>query len=139
MHATVLYRRKSLEDAGGFDEGLPRCEDYELYLRIAQNHRICSHETIVAEYRRHGQNMSTNIVSMLYSALEILDLHAKRIAIGPAEQAALRDGRSGWRSCYASEMLQATGAAWRERRAVSTTVMGLILAAKWSPSTSSAT
>jgi cellulose synthase/poly-beta-1,6-N-acetylglucosamine synthase-like glycosyltransferase len=133
--ATVLYRRDCLVGVGGFDETLRRSEDYELYLRIAQSHRICSHEAIVAEYRRHGQNMSANFVSMLQSTLAVLDLHEKRIAVGPAEQAALRDGRSGWRSHYASEMLEATGAAWRKRRGASTAVLGIILAAKWSPST----
>ena len=135
MHAAVLYRRNCLVDVGGFDETLRRCEDYELYLRIAQSYPICSHDAIVAEYRRHGQNMSADVVSMLHTALAILDLHEKRIAVGPAEQAALRDGRSGWRRCYASEMLQAVGAAWRERGAKGTAMIGLIRAARWSPST----
>ena len=135
MHATVLYRRNCLVDVGGFDETLRRCEDYELYLRIAHSYRIWSHDAIVAEYRRHGQNMSANFVSMLHSALAILDLHEKLIAVGPAEQAALHDGRSGWRSHYASEMLEAAGAAWRERSAAGTAMMGLIRAARWSPST----
>ena len=135
MHATVLYRRNCLVDVGGFDETLRRCEDYELYLRIAQSYPICSYDAIVAEYRRHGQNMSADVVSMLHTALAILDLHEKRIAVGPAEQAALRDGRSAWLSCYAAEMLQAAGAAWRERGAAGAAMIGLIRAARWSPST----
>src|SRR5438270_3013933 len=40
MHATALYRREVLLALGGFDEGLPRCEDYDLYLRIALSYRI---------------------------------------------------------------------------------------------------
>ena len=40
MHATVLYRRDCLMEVGGFNEALRRCEDYDLYLRIAQKYLI---------------------------------------------------------------------------------------------------
>jgi glycosyltransferase involved in cell wall biosynthesis len=36
MHATVMYRRQTLEGTGGFETTLPACEDYDLYLRIAR-------------------------------------------------------------------------------------------------------
>src|SRR5258707_9317884 len=51
MHATALYRREVLLTLGGFDEDLRRCEDYDLYLRLARSHRIASHPEIIAEYR----------------------------------------------------------------------------------------
>src|ERR1035437_8563776 len=35
MSATVLYRRKCLVEEGGFDETEQKCEDYELYIRMA--------------------------------------------------------------------------------------------------------
>lgn len=53
MHATVLYRRNRLVEANGFDESLPRCEDYDLYLRLAQKFQIAGHPVTVAEYRWH--------------------------------------------------------------------------------------
>jgi glycosyltransferase involved in cell wall biosynthesis len=37
MHATVLYDRRHLLDAGGFDVTLLRCEDYDVYLRMSRN------------------------------------------------------------------------------------------------------
>src|SRR5262249_43770599 len=40
MHATVLYRRGPLEIVGGFREALGACEDYDLYLRLAQRFPI---------------------------------------------------------------------------------------------------
>jgi GT2 family glycosyltransferase len=33
--SAVMMRRELFERAGGFDEGLPACEDYDLWLRIA--------------------------------------------------------------------------------------------------------
>jgi glycosyltransferase involved in cell wall biosynthesis len=135
MHATVLYRRDRVMEVGGFDETLRQCEDYDIYLRIAQRYPICCHRTIVAEYRKHGQNMSADVRSMLRAGMAVLDLHEKRIVVGAAEQAALRDGKTAWRNHCASKMLEAVRVGWRERHAVATTVTGLILAARWSPST----
>ncbi len=54
MHATALYRRDVLLALGGFDERLRRCEDYDLYLRLALSYPIASHPEIIAEYRWHG-------------------------------------------------------------------------------------
>jgi glycosyltransferase involved in cell wall biosynthesis len=65
MHATVMYWRERLEEIGGFDMGLRRCEDYDVYLRMAQAYSIASHPGIVAEYRIHGRNMSTDQGDML--------------------------------------------------------------------------
>ena len=42
MHGTVMYRRDILLALGGFDEGLSRCEDYDVYLRLAQSIRCLS-------------------------------------------------------------------------------------------------
>ena len=33
--SAVMLRRRLFERVGGFDEGLPACEDYDLWLRIA--------------------------------------------------------------------------------------------------------
>ena len=71
MHATVLYRREVLLALGGFDESLRRCEDYDLYLRIARQFAIASHSDIIAEYRWHGQNMSSNAEEMLEAVLQV--------------------------------------------------------------------
>lgn len=75
MHATVLYRRDILMALGGFDEGLRRCEDYDLYLRIARSYPIASHPEIIAEYRWHGHNMSRNTEEMLRAALAVHGRH----------------------------------------------------------------
>src|SRR5215217_164041 len=72
MHATVMYRRAVLEFAGGFDTSLEACEDYDLYFRITMNFPVCSHTEVVAEYRQHASNMSSNSAIMLKTATSVL-------------------------------------------------------------------
>ena len=112
MHGTVMYRREKLLEAGGFDETLRRCEDYDLYLRMARRFSIAGYADRVAEYRLHGANMSTNHTAMLRSAL---DVHRRYL---PPRQdvrarSAWREGRRGWRRCYAEEM---AAARYRDRQ-----------------------
>jgi len=38
--SAVMMARSLLDEVGGFDEGLPACEDYDLWLRIACTHPI---------------------------------------------------------------------------------------------------
>ncbi|MGA3223604.1 MAG: glycosyltransferase, partial [Acidobacteriaceae bacterium] len=71
MHATVLYRRDILLAEGGFDEVLRRCEDYDVYLRLARKYSVASHPDIVAEYRWHGRNMSRDTAGMLRAVLAV--------------------------------------------------------------------
>src|SRR5262249_27584085 len=56
MHAAVLYSRTALLDAGGFNDRLPACEDYDLYLRISRLWPVQRHERLIAEYRQHDKN-----------------------------------------------------------------------------------
>jgi glycosyltransferase involved in cell wall biosynthesis len=133
MHATVLYRRDCLMEVGGFNEALRRCEDYDLYLRIAQKYLISSHEAIVAEYRLHSENMSGDAVAMLRAALSVLDRHESRIIVGAPERAALREGRAFFRDYYVSRMLDPLSAQARASRGIGAAVKGLIQATWWSP------
>jgi hypothetical protein len=113
MHGTVMYRRQALLEAGGFDETLRRCEDYDLYLRMARRFPIAGYADRVAEYRLHGANMSADHAAMLRSALAV---HARYqpAADDARAQAAWHAGRRGWRRNYAGEM---AAARYRRRQA----------------------
>lgn len=104
MHAAVMYRRAMLAEAGGFDTALPRCEDYDVYLRLARRGRIGSHPGVVAEYRKHGGNMSSDHWEMLHWALAVQARHAQRSS-DAAVMRARRDGRTWWRAYYAGQLL----------------------------------
>jgi glycosyltransferase involved in cell wall biosynthesis len=97
MHAAVLFRRDILLALGGYDEQLRRCEDYDLYLRIAQRYPIASHPQIVAEYRWHGNNMSRDSAQMLAT---ILSIHDKHRPTGGYRLDFWLQGRRNWHDWY---------------------------------------
>ena len=108
MNGTVLYDRRRLLDAGGFDVTLRRCEDYDIYLRMSQNHPVANHRQTVAEYRRHGTNMSSNSLEMLRWVQRVLERYRPPERSGPAA-VAWRQGRANWRRYYVEEILSGEG------------------------------
>jgi glycosyltransferase involved in cell wall biosynthesis len=106
MQSTVLYPRNILENVGGFNERLRRCEDYDLYLRVARRFPIHRHDEVVAEYRRHDQNMSKNYRSMLETTLRILNAQDFQTSWDARCDRALEAGIANWRSHYGNLMVQ---------------------------------
>jgi len=130
---TALYLRDSLLAVNGFDEALWRAEDYDLYLRITQKYPIASHPEIVAEYRRHGQNITNNHFEQFKAVLRVLDLHEARIAVDSVTRAALKEGRASRRNYYVSRMLDEASIRWRARHDIGILVRDLTQAARYSP------
>ena len=107
MHGTVLYDRDKLIECGGFDETLVRCEDYDAYFRVARQYPVACHPGVVADYRIHGGNMSSDPVEMLEWALKVQGRY--RPAEGDREGLkAWSEGRRFLRTCYAND-------AWKDR------------------------
>ena len=113
MHATVVYNRSNLCDIGGFDASLPRCEDYDVYFRIAVRYLIASHSDVVALYRWHGQNMSADYSTMLKWVLYVNDRQQIHTAGNfELEMERLR-GRRIWCEYYALEFARELRRRWR--------------------------
>jgi GT2 family glycosyltransferase len=126
MHATVMYDRARLLDSGAFDRTLPRCEDYDVYLRAARDGRIACHPQLVAEYRWHGGNMSTDAKQMLDWVLRV---HARHEP--PAKAATAADWLQGqriWRDHYADEILSRTREDWRREHSAAQAARGVLQA-----------
>ena len=104
MHGTVMYNRARLIAIGGFDESLRRCEDYDLYLRMAKRHAIAGYADLAAAYRLHGNNMSADDGAMLRAALEVHARHRPDSTAGPRALNAWREGRRAWREYYGQEL-----------------------------------
>jgi glycosyltransferase involved in cell wall biosynthesis len=133
MPAAALYRRDCLLAVKGWDESMRRCEDHDIYLRMARRYPIVGHPNLVAEYRQHSNNTSQNHVEQLKEALRLLDLHEARITIDAPTRAALRSGRANKRKLYVSRMLESARASWQIRRDVGGLIRDVIQAARWSP------
>ncbi|GJD50021.1 hypothetical protein OPKNFCMD_2757 [Methylobacterium crusticola] len=113
MHATVLYRREILAAAGGFDPALRRCEDYDVYLRLAHRHGIASHPAVVADYRWHESNMSYDFGAMRDAALAVHARYRPGPEADPAWRRAWAEGRRFWRGYYAERALRSGGLSLR--------------------------
>jgi glycosyltransferase involved in cell wall biosynthesis len=106
MHATVMYRREVVQEAGGFDEGLAACEDYDLYLRIARNHPVRCHGNILADYRQHGTNMSRNPEFMLKWILKVHRAEYPYVKGDPERERAYAEGDKYVRQYYGDQILR---------------------------------
>ncbi len=57
--SSVIVRRALLEELGGFDESLPVCEDYDMWLRICSRHPILFlEEPLVVKHGGHDDQLS---------------------------------------------------------------------------------
>lgn len=92
--ATVMFRREALRSAGGFDTSgaFVNCEDHELYLRIARSHTVCCHGQVVAEWRVHAANTSSDAAMMLKSALALYRAQREYVAGSEEHERARRGG-----------------------------------------------
>lgn len=105
MHATVLYARAKLQAIGGFDPGLRVCEDYDVYLRMAQCYPVASHDQVVALYRIHDLNMSADLSRMIRGVLAV----HRRYKPSNARHAYLsrwKTGRRYWKRFYADVAIE---------------------------------
>jgi glycosyltransferase involved in cell wall biosynthesis len=101
--ATVLYRTDRLRAIGGFDAWLRACEDWDTYLRLARILPVASSQDVVAEYRVHGSNMSSNKLLMLSAALRVLTQQKVIASTHPQWWAAYRAGVDKVKRQYGNE------------------------------------
>jgi glycosyltransferase involved in cell wall biosynthesis len=131
MHGSALLRRTAVIDAGGFDETLPACEDYDLYLRLAARYEVRSHPAVVAAYRIHDSNMSTDTVLMLGTVLRVLAGQRRHVRHDPRLRRALSNGVRVWLRYYGGQERRGRRPAWRvglaATRVFPATVAGLLL------------
>jgi glycosyltransferase involved in cell wall biosynthesis len=92
--STVTARKEVFLRAGGFDEGLRRVEDFDLWLRVLKSGgRIAYHRKPLLRYRRHGTSLSANSVAMRQTALAVLDKAERTLSLTSAELDALNVAR----------------------------------------------
>ena len=95
MHATVLFQRWVF-DALRYDESLPSCEDYDLYLRIARHHPVLHHEPVIATYYFHPSGLSHNYEAMRDSIRAVMQKQAPYIR-SAGERKAYEAGLQQWK------------------------------------------
>jgi len=102
--AAVLYRRTLFEELAGFDPTVSASADYDVYLRTAASHPVRLHPHPVAEYRRHGANMTRDPELIMGAELTVLGRQAERVS-GDAElREALDRGLARSRSYHGARL-----------------------------------
>jgi len=90
--AAVIYRRELFEEIGDFDTEVSASADYDLYLRAAARFPVRLHDHVVAEYRRHGANMTRDARLILGSETAVLERRLPLVREDPALREALERG-----------------------------------------------
>ena len=104
MHATVMYRIWVFEKFS-FNPSFRFCEDYDLYLQITRFFPMIHHTTLIAVYRQHSHNMSSNYPEMMRYALLVLDAHEKNLKTSE-EKKSLFIGVESWISYYSEKIFE---------------------------------
>jgi glycosyltransferase involved in cell wall biosynthesis len=98
--AAVIFRRNAFESVGGFNPSLSGSADYDIFLRIAAAFPIYFYDQVVAEYRQHNTNMSSNAALMLRESVFVLQFQKERAKKTEAAYAAYKSGLKECRSFY---------------------------------------
>ena len=60
--SSIIFKKNIIDEVGWFDEGLPICEDYDLWLRITANFKILFiNKPLVIKYGGHSDQLSKSV------------------------------------------------------------------------------
>lgn len=104
MPAMVMFRRLVFERVGDFDTTVDACADYDIYLRVSRLYPVAFHEEIVAEYRRHGANMSLDPALMLRQLSVVMRRQRRHVGNDAALSAVLEDGLRNMQEYYGDQL-----------------------------------
>jgi glycosyltransferase involved in cell wall biosynthesis len=105
----VVYRRTVLDSVGGFNPVADSSADFDLNARLAGRFPVCCTETVVLEYRRHGESMSRDFARMLKGAVTARDLQRGFIKGNRQYEAALQDGIRAAQEDYGEKLISRLG------------------------------
>lgn len=69
-HSSLVYRKSSFLDSGGFNVLFARSEDYDLWLRLSDLGDFACHPSQLIEYRLHSTNISKKVCFQSLSQVE---------------------------------------------------------------------
>jgi len=95
--STVLVRKRAVQAAGGFDVAFRKCEDWDLWLRMALRAPIVYSPELLMLKRMHDVNASRDATGMNVAAMQVLEKldrhhHTVLLQLGVDITRALRDG-----------------------------------------------
>jgi glycosyltransferase involved in cell wall biosynthesis len=126
--ARAIYRRSLFEQVRGFDPAIDAAADFAFNLAIAREFPICSHETVVAEHREHGYNISGKAGKMLIETLAAMRQQRPYVRRDPKLRRAHRQGVRHWKQYWGDLLAAQVRGSMRRRRFAEASRQLLVLA-----------
>lgn len=118
--SAALVERALLDQLGGFDEDLPACEDYDLWLRICAREPVCYvDEKLVLKYGGHADQLSRTVPALDGYRLRALTKILDAGVLGG------EDRRAALQTLHRKASVYAKGAARRGRQGEASAVLAL--------------
>lgn len=73
--STSVFRRDILDKVGLFDESLSGADDWDMWIRIAKQHKIIGCKYILTESRTHSDNLKSDQEKQWIYCMALLDKH----------------------------------------------------------------
>lgn len=90
LTSTVVTRRRLVMEAGAFDIGLRRGQDFDLWLRLVSRGAHAAYQRDILAIRRlHGNNLSGPRLTELERALHVFDRALERLPLTASEREAV--------------------------------------------------
>jgi glycosyltransferase involved in cell wall biosynthesis len=99
----ALIRGRALKQIESWDARLLRVEDWDLWVRLAEEAPFVRVEEALFQYRVHGQNMSRDVFRMHCQTLRLLRKHRRRNRNNPERLAYIRAAQVRARAVVANE------------------------------------
>jgi len=112
--ARAIYRRSLLEHVRGFDSEIDAAADFGFNLAVAREFPIASHETMVAEHREHGRNLSADASVMLTETLAAMRKQRPHLKGDRDRKRAYKQGIRNWKRYWGDLLAVQVREAWRE-------------------------
>jgi len=74
---SVLVRARCFEQVGGFDEKLSSCQDWDMWLRIAQYFEFDYVDETLVRINMHGEQISTDYTKLIPGRTRMVEKHAE--------------------------------------------------------------
>jgi glycosyltransferase involved in cell wall biosynthesis len=87
--SAAMVRRAALQRIGGFDESLPSCQDWDLYIRLAEIGSIELVPELLTLYLKHDNSITKSNRASILGHRRLMKKHAAAIAALPASLRAL--------------------------------------------------
>lgn len=134
----TVARKQALIDAGLFDEAFIRCEDFDLWLRLAhRGGRIAYQTQVLARHRAHAASLAADDLLMFEAQIKVLEKTLRLLSLTAAQRelverqlvscAAVIDLERGKRHFAAGEYEQAAQALRRANDFYRTRKLRLVL------------